>query len=108
MDGSLLREIGWNDNIIIKKGNLKKVSNNDQFRTYATECEHILNSRLFAYIDDDIRSTEAITPNHFFCLNPRNSAPTLEDDGNPDFKPQMESADELMEIWKKGILETLV
>ena len=102
MDGSLLRESGWNDNIIIKKGNLKKVSNNDQFRTYATECEHILNSRLLVYIDDDIRSTEAITPNHFLCLNPRNSAPTLEDDGNPDFKPQMESADELMEIWKKG------
>ena len=103
MDGRFLREIGWNGKIIIEKGNSKKVSNNDQkFRTYATECKHTLYSRPLVYIDDNIRSTEAITPSHFLCLNPRNSAPTLEDDGNPDFKPQTESADELLEIWKKG------
>ena len=41
-------------------------------------------------------------PNHFLCLNPKNSAPTLEDDGNPDFKPEKVSADELLEIWRKG------
>ena len=73
-----------------------------QFRTYAIECEHILNSRLLVYIDDDISSTEAIKPNHFLCLNPQNLAPILEDDGNPDFKPQMESSNELLEIWRKG------
>ena len=86
----------------LRKAIKRKFLTTTQFRTYATECEHILNSRPPVYIDDDIRSTEAITPNHFLCLNPRNSAPTLEDDGNPDLKPQMESADELLEIWKKG------
>ena len=35
-------------------------------------------------------------------MNPRNSAPILEDDGNPDVKLQMESANELLEIWEKG------
>ena len=71
------------------------------FRTYAIESEHILNSRPLVYIDGDIRSTEAITTNYVFCLNPKHSAPILEDDGNRDFKPQMESANELLEIWKK-------
>ena len=98
----------------LRKAIQRKFLTATQFRTYATECEHILNSRLLVYIDDDIRSTEAITPNHFLCLGPMNSAPILEDYGNPDFKPQMESADELLEIWKKrantsgSILETLV
>ena len=46
--------------------------------------------------------TEAITRNYFLCLNPKNSVPILEDDGNPDFKPQTESADELLSIWRKG------
>ena len=72
-----------------------------QFRTYAIECEHILNSRPLVYINDDIKSTEAIMPNHFLCLNPKKSGPILEDDGNPDFKPQTESADKLLEIWRK-------
>ena len=65
MDGRLLREIGWNGKIIIKKGNSKKVSNNDPIRTYAIKCEHILNSRPLVYIDGNIRSTEAIMPNCF-------------------------------------------
>ena len=80
----------------------KKFLATTQFRAYAIECEHILTLRPLVYIDDDIRSTEAITPNYFLCLNPKNSAPILEDDGNPDFKPQTESTDELLEIWRKG------
>ena len=82
----------------LRKAIQRKFPTATQFRTYATECEHIL---MLAYIDDNIRSTEAITPNHFLCLSPRNSAPILEDYGNSDFKLQMESADELLEIWKK-------
>ena len=61
-----------------------------QFQAVAIKCEYILNSRPLVYIDDDIRSTEAKTPNYFLCLNPRNSVSILEDDGNPDFKPQMD------------------
>ena len=80
----------------------KKSLTTTQFRAYVIECEHILTLRPLVYIDDDIRSTEAITPNYFLCLNPKNSGPILEDDGNPDFKPQTESADELLEIWRKG------
>ena len=80
----------------------KKFLTTTQFRAYAIEYEHILTLRPLVYIDDDIRSTEAITSNYFLCLNPKNSAPILEDDGNPDFKPQTESADELLEIWRKG------
>ena len=85
----------------LRKTIQRKFLTTTQFQTDATECEHILNSRPLVYIDDDIRSIEEITPNHFLCLNPRNSAPTLKDDGNPDFKPQIESADELLEIWIK-------
>ena len=77
----------------LKKAIQRKFLTTTIFRTYATECEHILNSRPLVYTDDN-RSTKAITPNHFLCLNPRNSAPTFEDDWNPYFKPQMESADE--------------
>ena len=86
---------------MVKSSLRKAIQRKTIFRTYATECEHILNSRPLVYTDDNIRSTKAITPNHFLCLNTRNSAPTFEDDWNPDFKPQMESADELLEIWKK-------
>ena len=77
----------------LRKAIQRKFLTTNQFRTDATECEHILNSRPLVYIDDDIRSIDATTPYHFLCLNPRNSAPTLKDDGNPDFKPQIESAD---------------
>ena len=36
-----------------------------KLQTYTTECEHIYNSRPLVYIDDNIKLTEAITPNHF-------------------------------------------
>ena len=52
----------------LRKTIQRKFLTTTQFRTYAIECEHILNSRSLAYIDDDIRSTEAITPNHFLML----------------------------------------
>ena len=61
-----------------------------QFQTFAIKCEYILNSRPLVYIDEYITLTEAKTANYFLCLNPRNSVSILEDDGNPDFKPQME------------------
>ena len=100
--GSFYERLAGMVKSLLRKVIQRKFLTATQFRTYAIGCEQILNLRPLVYIDDDIRSTEAITPNHFLCLNPRNSAPTLEDDGNPDLKPQMESADELLEIWKKG------
>ena len=72
-----------------------------QFQTFAIKCEYILNSRPLVYIDEYIRSTEAKTANYFLCLNPRNSVSILEDDGNPDFKPQMEW-NQLTIYWKFG------
>ena len=36
-----------------------------KLQTYAIECEHICNSRPLVYIGDNIKLTEAITPNHF-------------------------------------------
>ena len=65
---------------MVKSSLRKAIQRKTIFRTYATECEHILNSRPLVYTDDNIRSTKAITPNHFLCLNPRNLAPTFEDD----------------------------
>ena len=56
-----------------------------QFGTYTIKFEKILNSRPLVYIDDDIKSAEAITLNHFLCLNPKNVTPILEVDENPDF-----------------------
>ena len=84
----------------LRKAIQRKFLTTTQFRTCANECEHILNSRPIACIDDDIRSTEAIMPNHFLCLDPKNSVPILEDDGNRNFKPQTVSA-EVLEIWRK-------
>ena len=69
----------------LRKAIQRKFLTTTQFRTYAIKCEHILNSRPLVYIDDDIRPTEAITPNYFLCLNPKNSVPILEDDGNSRF-----------------------
>ena len=63
----------------LRKAVQRKFLSTTQFRTYRTECEHILNSRPLVYINDDIKSTEAITPNKFFCLNPIASTPILED-----------------------------
>ena len=63
----------------LRKAIQRKFLSTTQFRTYRTECEHILNSRPLVYINDDIKSTEAITPNKFFCLNPKTSTPILED-----------------------------
>ena len=56
---------------LLRKVIQRKFLTATQFRTYAIGCEQILNSRPLVYIDDDIRSTEAITPNHFLCLNPK-------------------------------------
>ena len=65
---------------------------------------YLIQDRLYTSIhrSNNAIYTEAITRNYFLCLNTKNSVPILEDDGNPDFKPQMESADELLSIWRKG------
>ena len=76
MGGFYKRSVGM-VNSSLRKAIQRKFLTTVKFWTYATECEHILNSRPLAYINDDIRSTEAITPNHFLCLNPRNSARLL-------------------------------
>ena len=49
----------------LRKAIQRKFGTTTQFQTYATECEHILNSRLLVYVDHNIRLTEAIVPNHF-------------------------------------------
>ena len=61
---------------------------------------YLIQDRLYTsiYRSNNTIYKEAITRNYFLCLNPKNSVPILEDDGNPDFKPQMESADELLSI----------
>ena len=89
----------------LRKAIGKKHLTEAQFTTFTTEAEGIINSRPLVYVDDDINSTNVITPMHFLSLIPKNGTPAItnEDDDDPDFKPRKEtSSEELLAIWKKG------
>ena len=83
--------------------------NKTQLATFVTETEGILNSRPLIYVDEDINSANAITPNHFLSPMNKVGTPALngniedEDQQDEDFSPRREtSAEVLIRIWKKG------
>ena len=78
---------------------------NGQLLTVLKEAEAIINSRPLVYMGDDINSGITLTPAHFLSLNP-NVGPSnfsLEDDHDISFRPKVNSTENLILIWKKGL-----
>ena len=75
-----------------------------QLTTITTEIEATLNSRPLTYVDEDINSSNPVTPNHFLTPFAKVGLPTLDNQmENEEFKPRREStAENLISIWKKG------
>ncbi|CAG2228174.1 unnamed protein product [Mytilus edulis] len=74
----------------------------EQLRTLLTEVEAVVNSRPLAYIGEDIDSNIVLTPSCFLTLNKHTGIPErIDNDEDPEYKPQLSSTDNLFEIWKK-------
>ncbi|CAG2250955.1 unnamed protein product [Mytilus edulis] len=74
----------------------------EKLRTRLTEVEAVVNSRPLAYIGEDIDSNIVLTPSWFLTLNKHSGIPErIDNDEDPEYKPQLSSTDNLFEIWKK-------
>ena len=78
---------------------------NDQLLTVLKEAEAIINSRPLVYMGDDINSGITLTPAHFLSLNPNVGLSNFarEDDHDISFRPKVNSTENLILIWKKGL-----
>ncbi len=56
----------------------------DQMSTVTKEAESVVNSRPLVYVGDDLKSSIAITPRHFTCLNPNTGIPESETEADED------------------------
>jgi len=76
----------------------------DQMSTVLKEAEAVVNSRPLVYMGDDLKSSIAITPRHFTCLNPYTGIPDVEDETgeDSDSNPYESSAQQLLQVWRKG------
>ena len=72
-----------------------------QMQTFVKEVEAVLNSRPLVYVGEDINSTEALTPGHFLCLNPKIGIPQTDITEN-EYIPYETTSTKLLEAWKKG------
>lgn len=77
---------------------------NEQLRTLLAETEAVVNSRPLVYVGDDINSNIILTPAHFLTLNPKTGIPDSneEDTEDPEYLPNISSAEKLLQTWKKG------
>ncbi|XP_053381697.1 uncharacterized protein LOC128549195 [Mercenaria mercenaria] len=81
----------------------KKKLTFDQMLTVVKEVESIINSRPLVYVWEDLKSSIALIPSHFICLNPKTGIPeTKDDEDDPDFNVKENSSDKLLKMWKKG------
>jgi hypothetical protein len=81
----------------------RKLLSLEQMTTILKECEAVVNSRPLVYIGSDLKSSIALTPKHFICLNPFTGIPCTECDVNdPDYVPYESNAKKPLIIWKKG------
>ena len=78
---------------------------NDQLLTVLKEAEAIINSQPLVYMGDDINSGITLTPAHFLSLNPNIGLSNFaqEDDHDISFRPKVNSTENLILIWKKGL-----
>ena len=72
-----------------------------QMQTFVKKVEAVLNSRPLVYVGEDINSTEALTPGHFLCLNPKIGIPQIDITEN-EYIPYETTSTKLLEAWKKG------
>ncbi|XP_052690730.1 uncharacterized protein LOC128168601 [Crassostrea angulata] len=77
---------------------------NEQLRTLVAETEAVVNSRPLVYVGDAINSNIILTPAHFLTLNPKTGIPDSneEDTEDPEYLPNISSAEKLLQTWKKG------
>ncbi|XP_045205909.2 uncharacterized protein LOC123558098 [Mercenaria mercenaria] len=87
----------------LRKSIGKKMLSRDQLHTVLKEAEAVVNCRPLVYVGEDINSTITLTPAHFNCLNQKTGIPeSVMSEDDPDFKISDNSADKLLQIWKKG------
>ncbi|CAC5402675.1 unnamed protein product [Mytilus coruscus] len=80
----------------------------EQLRTLLTEVEAVVNSRPLAYIGEDIDSNIVLTSSCFLTLNKHTGIPErIDNDDDPEYKPQFSSTDNLLELWKKAFVKEL-
>ena len=71
---------------------------NTELITLLVEIEAVINSRPFTYVNDDINSSEALTPGKFLSINYKTGSPNAECINNPG----RFSVSNLLEMWKRG------
>ena len=70
----------------------------EQMSTLIVEIEAIVNSRPLLYIEDDVNSSEGLTPAHFLSINCNTGVPNVD----TEYEPTQLSAKQLLESWKRG------
>lgn len=81
----------------------RKLLSVEQMTTLLKECEAVINSRPLVYMGKDIKSSIAISPRHFLCLNPYTGIPdSYCENDDPEYKPYESNVDKLLKLWKKG------
>ena len=80
-----------------------------QLNTFVIEAESILNSRPLVYVNEDIESSNTITPSNFLNPIPKLGTPVLDNDNEIDEKDDEDyiegretSAEKLLKLWKRG------
>ena len=87
----------------LKKTIGKKCLTERQLATILTEAEAVLNSRPLVYVDDDINSNSALTPQDFLSLYSLHVIPNLTEEADPEFDfTRRSSAKQLLQTWKCG------
>ena len=87
----------------LKKTIGKKCLTERQLATILTEAEAVLNSRPLVYVDDDINSSSALTPQDFLSLHSLHVIPNLTEETDPEFDfTRRSSAKQLLQTWKCG------
>ena len=83
---------------------LRKRSISDvQLLTLLKEIEAVLNSRPLVYVDEELKSTTTLTPNHFLAINSQNGIPNVDYDmKDPTYTICETSSDKLKSLWRKG------
>ena len=89
--------------ISLRKALGRKLFTYDQLQTILTEVEAIVNTRPLTFVYGGVESRQVLTPMDFLVSNRHLGVPTLEGDHlDPDFSLKHNSADALIDQWKKG------
>ncbi len=79
-----------------------KCLNFEQLRTVLAEVEAVVNSQPLCYVGDDKEQT-ILKPCNFLAFNQKSNVPEVNVDlKDPEFVDKVNSADQLLQSWKKG------